>query len=85
MFGLMNRETKEARVYSVLNYRSKNNLMTINQNKVITNFSEDNDFPNLYEINSTKRRIYSDCWIAYQVSDFNELGYIAACQPFHLV
>ena len=45
-------------------------------NNVITNFSEDNDFPNLNEINSAKTRIYSDCLKPYQVSNFNVLGYI---------
>ena len=76
MFGLVHRETKEARVYCVLNDRSKNNLIPIIKRNVITNYNEDEDYPDLNEENSTKTRIYSDCWSTYQVKDFNQLGYI---------
>ena len=68
MFGLIDRADKEARVYCVLNNRTKENLLPIIKRNVLT-----------YEIDNSldlKTRIYSDCYTSYQSRDFEELGYI---------
>ena len=42
MFGLLSIETKEARIFCVLNSRTKNNLLSIVKNSVITALEEEN-------------------------------------------
>ena len=72
MFGLIQRNTKEARIYCVLNDRTKNNLHSLVKKNVATdNF--DND---LSEEESCKTWIYSDCFASYQIDDFRNMGYI---------
>ena len=73
MFGLICRTTREARIFCVLNNRTKQNLLPIIEENVTTNMNEDN---NLAEFYSTKTRIYSDSFASYQVMDFKRLGYI---------
>ena len=60
----------------MLNDLSKNNLIPIIKKNAITNYNEEEDYPDLNEENNTKTRIYSDCWSAYQLNDFNQLDYI---------
>ena len=73
MFGIVERSTKEARIFCVLNNRTKENLLPLIKNNVITAENEDED---LSENESVKTRIYSDCFSSYQVNDFKEMGYI---------
>ena len=65
MFGLIDRVTKEARIFCVLNDRTKNNLLPLVKNNVLSNdeneFEEDEnmEIDEEYQINT---RIYSDCY-----------------------
>ena len=74
MFGLIDRFTREARVYCILENRTKQNLLPIIKNNVMTNELEGDEYNNVNE--STKTRIYSDCFQSYQPRDFKEMGYI---------
>ena len=76
MFGIVERSTKEARIFCVLNNRTKENLLPLVKNNIITAENEDNDDEDLSENESVKTRIYSDCFSSYQVNDFKEMGYI---------
>ena len=60
MFGIVERSTKEARIFCVLNNRTKENLLPLVKNNVITAEKEDNDDDDLTENESVKTRIYSD-------------------------
>ena len=73
MFGIIDRKTKNARVFCVLNNRTKERLLPIIWNNVLTEENEENNLP---EINSIKTRVYSDCFSSYQVNDFKEKGYL---------
>ena len=64
MFGLISRETKEARYF--VSYRTKNKLFSIVKSKVTTAIDEENLPPN----ENLKTRIFSDCYSSYQVEDF---------------
>ena len=76
MFGIINRATKEARVFCVLNNINKENLLPIIKNNIATDENENNEDEDLSEAESVKTRIYSDCFRSYQVNDFKEMGYI---------
>ena len=73
MFGIIDRVTKESRVYCILNDRTANNLMKIIQNNIATNENEDMDMDKEYVTNT---RIYSDCFASYQPNTFRQKGYI---------
>ena len=73
MFGIICRKTKDARVYCVLTNRTKQKLLPIIKDNVITDSGEED---NLEEINSVKTRIFSDCFSSYQTNDFKDLGFI---------
>ena len=73
MFGIIDRVTKESRVYCILNDRTANNLLTIIQNNIATNGNEDMDMDEEYVTNT---RIYSDCFASYQPNTFKQKGYI---------
>ena len=62
MFGLIDRQTKNARVYCVLSDRTKNNLIPIVKSIVSTNVFDDEIEGNLSEILSIKTRIYTDIY-----------------------
>ena len=70
MFGIINRATKEARVFSVLNNRTKENLLPIIKNNIATDENAINEEEELSEDESVKTRIYSDCFSSYQANDF---------------
>ena len=74
MFGIIDRNTKEARVRCVLDNRTKENLLPLIEKYVYTNDLNEDD--NDSEDVSLKTRVFSDCFRAYRVSEFNELGYI---------
>ncbi len=48
IFGIIDRLTKESRVYCILNDRASNNLMKIIQNNIATNENEDTDMDEEY-------------------------------------
>ena len=73
MFGMIDRITKESRVFCVLNDRTSNNLMKIIKENIDTNENQDMD---LDEENLENTRIYSDCFASYQPNAFRENGYI---------
>jgi hypothetical protein len=73
MFGIIDRVTKESRVYCILNDRTANNLMKIIQKNIATNQNEDMDMDEEYVTNT---RIYSDCFASYQPNTFRQKGYI---------
>ena len=67
MFGLIDRVDKEARVYCVMNDRTRDTLLNSVKNNVYTTGpNTDEDF---------KTGIYSDCFSSYQASDFSALGF----------
>ena len=72
MFGLIQRITKEVRIYCVLYDRTKNNFLSLVKNNVSTE-NIDND---LSEEESCKTRIYSECFASYDIDDFRNLGFI---------
>ena len=71
MFGIIDRISKESRVFCVLNNRTANNLMPIIKDNIITNDNVDLDEEFL-----ENTRIYSDCFASYQPNTFLENGYI---------
>ena len=73
MFGIIDRITKESRVFCVLNDRTANNLMKIIKDNIGTNENQDMDLDEEYLENT---RIYSDCFASYQPDTFLENGYI---------
>ena len=74
MFGVIDRNTKEARARCVLNNRTKKNLLTLVEKYVNTiDINEEGDD---IEDFSLKTRVYSDCFRSYRVSGFNEMGFI---------
>ena len=74
MFGIYDRGTNDIRIFFVDNNRTKETLLPIIKKNVYTyyNYIENNTDPN-DEIYPT--RIFSDCFQAYQIGDFNNLGY----------
>ena len=73
MFGMIDRISKESRVFCVLNDRTSNNLMRIIKENISTNENIDMDLEDEYLENT---RIYSDCFSSYQTNTFRENGYI---------
>ena len=81
MFGMIDRADKEARIFCVMDNRTKENLLPIIKENIYTsNESENEENEDLDEnINldiSLKTRIYSDCYSVYQTNDFKDMGYI---------
>ena len=76
MFGLIDRITKEARIFSILNDRTKSNLLKYVKNNVYTNNEDDINNDEYSENELLNTRIYSDCFASYQPSDFQNLGYL---------
>ena len=80
MFGIVDRQTKEARIRCVLNNRTKQKLLPIVKNYIYSNVDYDNmdlddeDISN--EQISTATHIFSDCFRSYQIEDFKNLGLI---------
>ena len=64
MLWLIDRITKEARIFCVLENRNRANLLSLVKENVNT------------EAESTKTLIYSDCFQSYQVADFAQMNYI---------
>ena len=59
MFGLIERITKEARIFCVLENRTRANLLSLVKENVNTNDNEDEE---VSEAERTKTPIYSDCF-----------------------
>ena len=73
MFGIIDRVTKDSRVFGVLNDRTANNLMKILKDNVATNENQNMD---LYEEYLENTCIFSDCFASYQPNTFRDYGYI---------
>ena len=67
VFGIIDRNSKEAPIRCILNKRTKEKLIVIFNKYVTTDASEDFD---LAENLSIKDRVYSDSFSSYQVNDF---------------
>ncbi len=73
------RADKNCRVFCVMDNRSKESLYPIIKNNVATVMDIKNNNYNSKEELQNKclsTRLYSDCWGAYQYSDFKNLGYL---------
>ena len=66
MFGIIDRSSKEARVFSVYDDRRKEKLLPIISNNVETIDHNDGDI-------DLRTRVYSDCFSAYLENDFNAM------------
>lgn len=77
MFGIIDRSTKDCRVFCVLDNRSRETLIPLVIKNVFTN-NDLGQFNNKKDIHkySLSTRIYSDCWAAYDKEDFKNKGYI---------
>ena len=79
MFGMIDRADKEARVFCVMNNRTKENLLPIIKENIYTYDENEENEDSDENINldiSLKTRIYSDCFSVYQANDFKDMGYI---------
>ena len=78
MFGLVDRQTKEARIRCVLNNRTKQKILPIVKKYIYNNIDEENmdledeDLSN--EQLSTATHVFSDSFRSYQIEDFKNLG-----------
>ena len=72
MFGIIDRNTKEARVFCVLTDRTKERLLPL-VNKYVENNNglEEDD-----ESESIRTRTFADCLRTYVPSDFENMGFI---------
>ena len=77
MFGIIERSTKNCRVFTVLDNRSREVLLPLVINNVYTN-NDLAEYNSREEINlySLSTRVYSDCWAAYNEIAFKNEGYI---------
>lgn len=78
MRGLIDRGTKEVRIFYINNDRTKDKILPIviknvysYNRRVINNIDPNENFPST--------RIYTNCFSVYQENDFNRLGYILYC------
>ena len=80
MFGIIDRRDKECRVFCVKDNRTKESLLPLLKENVITN---DDIKINNYNSNSQihkycfSTRVYSDCFATYQKQNFKELGLVS--------
>ena len=74
MFGIYDRGTHDIRIFYVENNRTKETLLTIIEKHIYSYYNniENNEDPNE---ENYPTRIFSDYFQAYQVNDFNSLGY----------
>ena len=77
MFAIICRETKKCRIFCVCDNRSRESLLPIIKENVDT-YNDLNEYNSLEDIHkySLCTRIYSDCWSAYQLSDFMDCGFL---------
>ena len=71
MFGAIDHNAKDARIWCVLNNRTKERLLTLVKNYINIDRADEED-----EIHSIRTRVFSDSFSSYQVSDFSILGFI---------
>lgn len=79
MFGMIDRYSKNAHVYCVLDNRTKESLIPLIKNDIYTTDDINvNNYQNVEDIHKycISTRIYSDCWGAYQRDDFKEIGLV---------
>ena len=75
MFGMIDRADKEARVFCVMNNRTKENLLPIIKDNIHTNYEPENeaneeDEENIINEETLKTRIYSDCYLSFPSKGF---------------
>ena len=70
MFGIIDRISKESRVFCVLNNRSSDNLLKLIKDNIATLENQNMDLEEEYLENA---RIYSDCFASYQPIDFEKM------------
>ena len=80
MFGMIDRADKEARVFCVMNNRTKENILLIIKENIYTNNENENEENENSDENSKiyfslKTRIYSERFSVYQPNDFKEMGF----------
>ena len=79
MFGIVDRNSKDARVFTVLNNRTKEKLLPLIIENVATNgdiinmSNRSKDYLHKYCLSA---RIYSDCWQACNKQDFKNNGFL---------
>lgn len=76
IFGIIDRTTKEARLFSVLNNRTKECLLPLLNNNVAINGEANLNLNMENEQYLINTRVYSDMFASYQLNDFAQLGYI---------
>ena len=69
VFGIIDRSDKQARLFCVMNNRTKQNLLPLIKNNVNTIAPIDGN-------NEYTTRVYSDCFSSYQERDFTEMNFI---------
>ena len=67
MIGIIDRISKESRVFCVLNNRSSDNLLKLIKDNIATLENQNMDLEEEYLENA---RIYSDCFASYQPNRF---------------
>ena len=77
MFGIIERKSKNCRVFTVLDNRTRQTLIPIILNNVYT-INDLSEYHNNQDIHlySLSTRVYSDCWRAYNEIDFKNNGFI---------
>ena len=70
MFGLIDRQTKDARIRCVLNNRTKERLLPLVK-EYINTYVDDEE-----EQYSIRTRVFSDSFSSYQINDFDNLDFI---------
>ena len=81
MFDMIDREDKEARVFFLINNRTKENLLPIIKENIYSYNESDNEENEDSDENinldiSVKTRICSDRFSVYQANDFKDICYI---------
>lgn len=72
MLVLIEHKIKNTRFFWVLSDRTNRRLLSIVKKNV---FTKELEYDNVPEINSTKTRIYFDCFKTCQINDFKNMGF----------
>ena len=76
---MIDRVNKNARVYCVLDNRTKESLLPLIKNNIYTiDDIRVNHYESIQDLNENcfSTRIFSDCWITYQRIDFKNMGFV---------
>ena len=78
-FWMIDRVNKKARVYCVLDNRTKESLLPLIKNNIYTiDDIRVNHYESIQDLNENcfSTRIFSDCWSTYQRIDFKNMGFV---------